>query len=172
MFGDDRFATTDTRGYLNLTYDGAMGRGWSGTARVAYDYYGYEEPYGGYYDAGYYDDVGYYDQSAGSSDFMWLALAALIAAVIGDSPPDYGFDHYGVQPWAWRTGDGYYRLVEPIYGGNRYYYYAPGADRPFLVRDPWFSYGYRDDRLVALYDRDGRAMDERAARRQRKAAQQ
>jgi hypothetical protein len=138
-----------------------------------YDYYGYDEPYGGYYDeAGYYGDAGYYDQSTGSHDFMWPALAALIASVIGDSPPDYGFDHYGVQPWAWRTGDGYYRLVEPIYGGNRYYYYAPGAGQPFLVRDPYFSYGYRDDRLVALYDRDGRVMDERAARRQRKAAQQ
>jgi hypothetical protein len=139
-----------------------------------YDYYGYDEPYydDGYHDDGYYDDAGYYDESAGSSDFMWLALAALIASVIGDSPPDYGFDHYGVQPWAWRTGDGYYRVVEPIYGGNRYYYYAPGAGQPFLVRDPYFSYGYRDDRLVALYDRDGRLMDERAAQRQRKAAQQ
>ena len=138
-----------------------------------YDYYGYDEPYGGYYDdAGYHDDAGYYDQSAGSSDFMWLALAALIASVIGDSPPDYGFDHDGVQPWAWRTGDGYYRLAEPIYGGNRYYYYAPGAEEPFLVRDPYFSYGYQGDRLVALYDRDGRVMDERAARRQREAAQQ
>ncbi len=45
VFGDDRFATTDTRGSLNLTYDGAVGRGWSGTARVAYDYYGYGGDY-------------------------------------------------------------------------------------------------------------------------------
>jgi iron complex outermembrane receptor protein len=45
IFGDDRFYTRDTRGYLNLTYDGALGRGWSGTANAAYDYYGYEGIY-------------------------------------------------------------------------------------------------------------------------------
>jgi hypothetical protein len=127
-----------------------------------YDYYGYDD---------YYDDAGYYDQSPGSDDFMWLALAALIAGVIGDSPPDYGFDYGGVQPWAWRTGDGYYRIVEPVYGGNRYYYYEPGVAQPFLVRDPYFSYGYRDDRLVALYDIDGRVLGTRAAERQRRAAE-
>ena len=138
-----------------------------------YDYYGYDDgSYDeGYYDEGYYGDD-YYDASAGSGDFTWLALAALIAGVIGDSPPDYGYDYHGVQPWAWRTSDGYNRFVEPVYGGNRYYYYAPGAAGPFLVRDPYFSYAYQDDRLVALYDRDGRVIDARAAKRHRQAAQQ
>ena len=125
------------------------------------------------YDDGYYapGDAGYYAPSAGSDDYAWLALASLIAGVLGNSPPDYGFDYGGVQPWAWRTGDGYARYAEPIHGGNRYYYYAPNAARPFLVRDPYYSYGYRDDRLVAIYDRDGRMLSQHAALRHRLAAQ-
>lgn len=130
---------------------------------------GYDEA--GYFDDPYYDDGGYYDEEAGSDDYTWLALAALLAGVIGDSPPDYGFDYGGVQPWAWRTGDGYYRYAEPVYGGYRYYYYEPRADRPFLVRDPRYSYGYRDGRLAAIYDRDGRVLRYREAVRQRQAAE-
>jgi outer membrane receptor for ferrienterochelin and colicins len=45
VFGDDRFTTRDTRAYANVTYDGPLGRGWSGTARVAYDHYDYEGLY-------------------------------------------------------------------------------------------------------------------------------
>lgn len=44
VFGDDRFTTRDTRGYVNLSYDGTLG-GWDGDVRVAYDYYGYEGVY-------------------------------------------------------------------------------------------------------------------------------
>src|SRR5690606_38395938 len=125
------------------------------------------------YDDGYYapDDAGYYDTSAGTDDYAWVALAALIAGVRGDSPPDYGFDYGGVEPWAWRTGDGYARYAGPIHGGNRYYYSAPDATRPFLVRDPYYSCGYRGDRVVVVYDRDGRVLSERAALRHRLAAE-
>jgi outer membrane receptor for ferrienterochelin and colicins len=45
VFGDDRFKTRDTRAYANITYDGPLGRHWSGTARVAYDLYDYEGLY-------------------------------------------------------------------------------------------------------------------------------
>ena len=42
IFGDDRLETTDKRAYVNATYDGPIARGWSTTARLAYDYYGYQ----------------------------------------------------------------------------------------------------------------------------------
>ena len=42
VFGDDRLKETDNRAYLNATYEGAVGHGWSLTGRLAYDYYGYE----------------------------------------------------------------------------------------------------------------------------------
>jgi hypothetical protein len=136
----------------------------------------YEDGYyeGGYYDAGYedpyYDDAGYYDLGSDGSDYALLALAVSLAGMLGDAPPDYGFAYDDVSPWAWRTGDGYYRYAEPIRDGYRYYYYEPGAHRPFLVCDPYYSYGYRDDRLVAIYDRGGRRVDPRRADRQLGAA--
>jgi outer membrane receptor for ferrienterochelin and colicins len=45
VLGDDRFVTDDHRGYLHATYDGTLGRGWLGTARAAYDHYGYQGVY-------------------------------------------------------------------------------------------------------------------------------
>src|SRR5690606_24358814 len=127
------------------------------------------------YDDSYYaplDDSYYYEPEAGSGsgDYALLALAAVLAGMLGDSPPDYGFGYGGVQPWAWQTGDRYVRYAEPVYDGYRYYYYEPDSYRPFLVRDPYYSYGYRGDRLVAIYDRDGRIIDARRAERQRLAA--
>jgi iron complex outermembrane receptor protein len=45
VFADGREATKDRRGFLNVVFDGAVGRGWSGTARLAYDYYNYTGTY-------------------------------------------------------------------------------------------------------------------------------
>jgi iron complex outermembrane receptor protein len=45
VFGDGRLKTNDHRGYVHATYDGGLGRGWLGTARAAYDHYGYEGVY-------------------------------------------------------------------------------------------------------------------------------
>lgn len=45
VFGDDREATTDDRAFVNGVYDGPLGKGWMGTARLAYDYYGYRGSY-------------------------------------------------------------------------------------------------------------------------------
>ncbi|WP_338242810.1 hypothetical protein [Aurantiacibacter hainanensis] len=135
-----------------------------------------QEDYG-YYDAGYaddyYDSYGdeyYYDDTVGTDQYAWLALAALIGGLLADSPPDYGYYYDGAQPWAWRTHDGYYRYAEPVRGGYRYYYYEPRSARPFLVRDPLYSYGYRDDRLVVVYDRDGRILRHDRARDRRRVA--
>ena len=134
-----------------------------------WDYYGAD------YEPDYYssasDDYYYDDRSTGSDQFTWLALGAMIGAILGDSPPDYGFGYdRGVEPWAWRTNDGYRRYAEPVHGGYRYYYYEPESYRPFLVSDPYYSYGYRDDRLMAIYDRRGRLLRSEYAARQRAAA--
>ena len=91
--------------------------------------------------------------------------------MLGDAPPDYGFGYGDVRPWGWETGDHYVRYAEPIYGGYRYYYYQPDSARPFLISDPYYSYGYRDGDLVTVYDRSGRLIDARRAARERQAAQ-
>jgi len=77
----------------------------------------------------------------------------------GDAPPDYGFDYGGTQPWVWYGDDHSERVSEPLPGGGyRYYYYQPGAQYPYLVRDPEYTYGYDSGVLVVVYDREGRAL--------------
>jgi iron complex outermembrane receptor protein len=44
-FNDGRLTTTDDRAFIDAVYDGPLGHDWMGTARLAYDFYGYE---GGY----------------------------------------------------------------------------------------------------------------------------
>lgn len=145
------------------------------------DSYYYDD---GYDDGGYYDephDAGEpYDNGSGDGGLLGLggdgsalgllAVAAALSGVLGDAPPDYGFAYDGVSPWAWETGDRYYRYAEPVSGGYRYYYYEPDAYRPFFVSDPYYSYGYRNDRVVGVYDRGGRRIDASRARMQLQAA--
>jgi outer membrane receptor for ferrienterochelin and colicins len=45
VFGDAREATIDTRGFMNLVFDGPVAHGWLATARLAYDYYTYSGTY-------------------------------------------------------------------------------------------------------------------------------
>jgi hypothetical protein len=71
-------------------------------------------------------------------------------------PPTYGFRYRNVRPLVLRTADDYQMYAEPIGGGYRGYYYAPGADYPYFVRDPSYAYGYGPDgALVAAYDPSG-----------------
>lgn len=103
-----------------------------------YDDLGWDADYApdgfGHYDDGYsgyepgYDYAGYYD------------------------------DYAGVEPWVWQASDESYYYAEPVDGGWRSYYYAAGAPTPYLVRDPYYSYGYSDGRLVAVYDSYGQAL--------------
>ena len=98
-------------------------------------------------------------------DYAYVDRAYAMSDAIGDAPPDYGFDYQGFHPWVWRSNSNAVRLVEPVPGGYRDYYYAAG--QPYLVRDPHYSYGYSDGELVAVYDQDGqmlppRALDQRA----------
>lgn len=88
----------------------------------------------------------------------------------GDAPPDYAFDYGGTRPWAWRSDDGYERMVEPTSAGDRDYYYEPGSDQPFLVRDGDYSYGYEGGTLAVVYDRGGRPLADYDAERLRDRA--
>jgi hypothetical protein len=77
------------------------------------------------------------------------------ADALGDAPPDYGFYYGDAQPWAWQSYDDSIAFVEPLDDGYRYYYYRPGADTPYFVRDPDYGYGYDNGRLAVVYGRDG-----------------
>ena len=45
VFNDGREATTDDRAFVDGVYEGPLGHGWMGTARLAYDFYRYEGAY-------------------------------------------------------------------------------------------------------------------------------
>jgi hypothetical protein len=70
--------------------------------------------------------------------------------------PDYGFSYADEQPWAWQAADDSLMFAEPYDDGYRAYYYEPGADYPYFVRDP--NYGYalgQNGVLLALFDAAG-----------------
>ena len=91
--------------------------------------------------------------------YAYAEQADQVNDAFGDAPPDYGFDYDGARPWVWRGDDQSERVVEPLPGGgDRYYYYEPGAQYPYLVRDPEYSYGYDSGVLVVVYDHNGRAL--------------
>ena len=93
---------------------------------------------------------------ANPRDYYGYADAAYdYQEVLGDAPPDYYFDYDGVDPWAWEGYDQSIVFLEPIDDGYRYYYYRPGADAPYFVRDPYYGYGYDGDGLAVVYDRYG-----------------
>ena len=74
---------------------------------------------------------------------------------LGAAPPDYGFYYDEVEPWAWQGYDDSLMFVEPLEAGYRSYYYRPGEDYPYFIRDPEYGYGYDDGRLVAIYNSYG-----------------
>jgi len=81
--------------------------------------------------------------------------AYAMTEAFADTPPDYAVDYEGTRPWIWRARNGAYRIVERLPRGERYYYYEPGQDYPFLVQDPDYSYAYNNGGLVAVYGSDG-----------------
>jgi hypothetical protein len=75
-----------------------------------------------------------------------------------DQPPAY-FNYGGATPLVWNQatntgGSMITRIVEALIGGGqREYYYQPGYDTPFFVRDPQYAYAYDPSgRLVSVYD--------------------
>ena len=93
-----------------------------------------------------------------SDEYAYVDRAYEMSSAIGQAPPDYGFDYEGVHLWVWRSSNREVRLIEPVEGGYRYYYYQRGASEPYLVRDPEYSYGYSDGQLVTVYDNEGRLL--------------
>jgi len=72
------------------------------------------------------------------------------------APPSYGFRYGEEEPWAWRTEDDYSMYVEPYDEGYASYYYAPGGDYPYFVRDDDYGYAYSPaGLLIAIYDAAG-----------------
>ena len=90
--------------------------------------------------------------------YAYAERAYAVNHAFADAPPDYAFDYQGVRPWVWHASDQSTRLVEPVDGGDRDYYYDPGADDPYLVRDGDYGYGYDQGELVVVYDRDGHVL--------------
>src|SRR6185437_10344957 len=103
--------------------------------------------------------------------YAYLDRAYSVGETFGDAPPDYTYDYDDEQPMVWRSDDGYQRVAEQLPdGGVRYYYYQPGADQPYLVQDPDYSYGYSDGDLTVVYDDDGSILSDARAERQAEIA--
>ena len=98
--------------------------------------------------------------------YQQLNDAYAMSQTYADAPPDYAFDYGGDAPEAWGSRDGVVRVGERTPGGWRYYYYQPGADTPYLVRDPEYAYGFEGGQLVVVYDVRGRALSQEYADRQ------
>ena len=93
---------------------------------------------------------------ANTRDYYGYADAAYdYQTVLYDAPPDYYFDYDGVDPWVWEGYDQSVVFLEPVDDGYRYYYYRPGYDEPYFVRDPYYGYGYDNGQLAVVYDSYG-----------------
>ena len=110
---------------------------------------------------------------ANSGDrYAFADRAYAMNSAFGDAPPDYTFNYGGGErPWVWRGDDQSTRVAEPLPGGGfRYYFYEPGSQTPYLVRDPDHSYAYDNGALVVVYDRRGQAISDDQLGRQAEMA--
>ena len=92
-------------------------------------------------------------------DWAWAERSYALDNAFYDTAPDYGFDYDDDQPWVWQTDDRWAMYGDPYdYGydwdnDDYYYYYQPGAVRPYFIRDANYGYGFDDvGRLVIIYD--------------------
>lgn len=100
-----------------------------------------------------------YTSQLAADDYEWIDRADSLWEAIGDAPPDYAFAFEGREPWMWETQDGYQIVVEDVeQGGIRSYYFAPGAEGPFLAVEPGVSFGYEGRRVSVVYGADGGAI--------------
>ncbi|HEX8570084.1 MAG TPA: hypothetical protein VF699_09210 [Caulobacteraceae bacterium] len=90
------------------------------------------------------------------------AINARIAAKGGVRP--YEFKHQGVIHDAWRENDQVLKIVEKVADdsgamtGEVVWYFAPGAEEPFLVREPMAAFAFERGRLVTWFDEAGRVL--------------
>lgn len=107
--------------------------------------------------------IDYRDPSQG---YAWAERAYGLQRAVYDTPPDYGFEYDGVEPLAWETQDDWAMYAEPWDDGYRYYYYEPGVEYPYFVRDDHYGYAYdAGGILVAVFDAGGRYLTRDDARR-------
>jgi hypothetical protein len=98
--------------------------------------------------------VSYYEPERG---YQWAERAYGLQRTFYDAPPDYGFYYDEVEPYVWETADDWTLYAEPWGGDYRYYYYEPGADFPYFVRDREYGYAYgATGLLIAVFDAGGR----------------
>ena len=102
--------------------------------------------------------------------YRYVDRAYSMTQAFADTPPDYAVDYQGTRPWIWRANNGAYRIVERLPRGERYYYYEPGADQPFLVQDPDYAYAYDNGRLASVYGPDGSEIADAMAERRAQEA--
>ncbi|WP_296594796.1 hypothetical protein [Phenylobacterium sp.] len=89
--------------------------------------------------------------------YAWAERAYGLQRAVYDTPPDYGFEYDGAVPLAWETEDDWAMYAEPWDDGYRYYYYEPGVEYPYFVRDADYGYAYdAGGILVAVFDAGGR----------------
>ncbi|WP_213982494.1 hypothetical protein, partial [Sphingomonas sp. dw_22] len=98
------------------------------------------------------------DDSEAPEDYAWIDRADALWDAIGDAPPDYSFAFEDGEPWAWETEDGYWIVVEDTPDGMLSYYFEPGAEGPFLVREAERSFGYDGGDVAMVYDAGGGAL--------------
>lgn len=99
--------------------------------------------------------VQYYEPERG---YQWAERAYGLQRSVHDAPPDYGFYYDDeVSPYVWETADDWTLYAEPSAGDYRYYYYEPGAARPYFIRDHDYGYAYDPaGLLIAVFYADGR----------------
>ena len=93
-----------------------------------------------------------YTPPAKADRYRYLDRAFALGDAFGGTPPDYTVEYRRSRPWIWRAHNGAYQIVERLPRGERVNYYDAGEPRPFLVRDPEYSYAYRNGELVGIYD--------------------
>lgn len=106
-------------------------------------------------------------QPMAAVDYSYAERAYALDRAFHEAPPDYGFSYMNAEPWAWRSSDGYEMYAEPIDDSYRYYYYEPGADQPFFVRAPDYSYGYDPRGFLSVVYSSGGVIVPRAYRDRR-----
>jgi hypothetical protein len=92
--------------------------------------------------------------------WAWADRAYALDRAFYETPPDYGFAYDEYEPWVWQTSDRWAMYGDPYADDDwRYYYYQPGAVRPYFIRDDHYGYGYDDaGRLIAVFDLLGRLL--------------
>ncbi len=140
VFGDDRETTVDDRAFLETVYDGPVGRGWLGMARLSYDYYHYKGEYPGDY---------------GADGIALFGDASTVHTVTGEvtARRRVARSHMVTTGVEVRHQIGNRQWAEDVYG-EALNVNAPGSNLAFYAQDevrifPWLlgNLGFRVDRL-------------------------